>query len=228
VDHAITTLGDPEIRELLRTDLFTQMRADSSSVILHELGLFQGRVRVDIAVVNGSLHGYEIKSDRDSLKRLRTQVAHYCKVLDFATLVVGPRHLCHALSCVPDWWGVALVERDTYGASIAVTRKPRENPARDPRALVQLLWRDAALSLLESRGAARGVRGKPRRDIWDRACEHFTIDEIASAVRQQLKFRSGSEAVQRSRPYCCGNSLTSPPRSSSQRSRIKRHPSTTS
>ena len=61
---------------------------------------------------------------------------------------------------------------------------------------MELLWLDEALSLLEKRGVARGVRGKPRRIVWDRLCEQLEVDEIAAAVRSHLKARAkrqGSE-----------------------------------
>jgi hypothetical protein len=62
--------------------------------------------------------------------------------------------------------------------------------------LVELLWFDDAIGLLEGRDVARGVRGKPRRFVWDRVCEHFSVDEIASAVRTQLKARTTAQGPQ--------------------------------
>ena len=46
-------------------------------MILDELGICRGRVRIDLTVVNGLLHGYEIKSERDTLARLETQADLY-------------------------------------------------------------------------------------------------------------------------------------------------------
>jgi hypothetical protein len=46
------------------------------------------------------------------------------------------------------------------------------------------------MALLEERNAARGVRGKPRRIVWDRVCDRFGVDEIAAAVRARLKTRA--------------------------------------
>ena len=61
---------------------------------------------------------------------------------------------------------------------------------RDSHALVELLWRDAAMALLEKRDAAQGVRGKPRWMVWDRICAVFGVKEIGAAVRAQLKARA--------------------------------------
>lgn len=92
--------ADVDIRPVLRRSLLAST-AGEGSVVVEELGLCRGRVRVDLAVVNGSLHGYEIKSDRDSLDRLAGQADVYSKVLDQVTLVVGERHLAHAMDRVP-------------------------------------------------------------------------------------------------------------------------------
>ncbi len=187
-------LADPDIRHALRIRLLAKHGQDGDTVFIEELGFCCGRVRIDLAAVNGRLHGYEIKSDRDSLRRLNAQAVAYGKVLDQATLVVGTRFLSEASRIVPAWWGVLHVRQTPRGLRFRSVRKPRRNPQRDPRILVELLWADQAVALLEQRNAARGVRGKPRRVVWDRVCEHFGIDEIAAAVRVRLKARTENRA----------------------------------
>lgn len=158
-------------------------------MVIDELGLCRGQVRIDLAVVDGRLHGYEIKSDRDSLRRLDGQVDLYGKVLDRATLVVGARHLVEALRLLPAWWGVLRVYPTARGARLVLIRSGRRNPQRDARSLVELLWLDEARAMLARRDGARGFRGWPRRVVWDRVCEYYQVDEIAAAVRQSLKAR---------------------------------------
>lgn len=183
-------ISDSEIRSTLRTRLSKNLVGKSRPVIIEELGLCRGQVRVDLSVVNGLLHGYEIKSDRDNLRRLSTQVNLYGKVFDRATLVVGERHLAEALDNVPEWWGVLVARRSAKGLQLKTMRSPYSNPKKDPRALVELLWLDDALAMLEERDASRGYRGKARWIVWDRVCELFTLNEIAKAVRAQLKARA--------------------------------------
>lgn len=192
--HKVIGLGDSAIRASLRSRLLGQHGQNADTVLIEELGLRRGQVRIDIAVVNGLLHGYEIKSDRDSLRRLGTQVDIYGKVLDQATLVVGDRFLAEALDIVPAWWGVLHVRPTPRGMQFRTVRRPRRNPQRDPRVLVELLWSDQAMALLEERNATRGVRGKPRRIVWDRVCDRFDVDEIADAVRARLKARATNQA----------------------------------
>ena len=181
--------GDAEIRRLLKAQLSDQHRHQPGTMLIEEFGLCRGQVRVDVAVVNGTLHGYEIKSDRDSLRRLAHQVEFYGQVLDRATLVVGPRHVDEAQRIAPVWWGVQSVLSDRSGITLKQTRSGRRNPSRVARSLVELLWLDECIGMLEARNAVRGFRGKPRRLVWDRLCQLYSLKEIASAVRLHVKTR---------------------------------------
>lgn len=187
--------GDAGIRPALLARLSGHHLDEPGTVIIEELGLCRGKVRVDVAVVNGSLHGYEIKSDRDSLRRLANQVHMYGKVLDRATLVVGERHLPKALTFLPEWWGVLRIITTTRGLQFKAVRRGRKNPKKDPRALVELLWYEDAIALLEEHNIARGLRGKPRQMLWDKICEQFHPGDIATVVRTQLKTRAMSKVL---------------------------------
>ena len=187
--------SDDVIRTALRSRLLVEHATNSDSVFVDELGLCRGQVRVDVAVVNGLLHAYEIKSDCDNLRRLAKQVDIYGRVVDRATIVVGDRLLECASEAVPAWWGVIRVRTKPNGVQLTTVRRPGKNPSRNPRALAELLWSADAISLLEERGIVRGIRGKPRRMLWDRVCEEYSVDEIARAVRLRLKARA-------TRPSC--------------------------
>ncbi len=186
--------GDAEIRSALRAYLLAKYAGEADTAFIEELGLCRGQARIDLAVVNGLLHGFEIKSDRDSLRRLPPQAEVYSRVFERMTLVVGNRHLTEAMEVVPDWWGILRIDQRRTGLAFRVVRRGRRNPVRDPRALVELLWRDEALELLAAKGAARGARGKPRSLVWDRLCEHLDLSEIAATVCTSLKARAATQA----------------------------------
>jgi hypothetical protein len=213
-------ISDRTIRTALRPRLLIE-QTHGDPVLLEELGLCRGLVRADIAVVNGSLHGYEIKSDLDSLHRLQNQADVYGKILDYATLVVGTRLLEDAVRVIPEWWGVLHAHLGADGLEFKTIRNASQNFGRDPRALVELLWFEEAITLLEKFAAARGVRGKPRRVLWDRISERVRVEEIAAAVRDALKSRARGRVVQP--PSICGASYqavaTLP-----QNQTVERHP----
>jgi hypothetical protein len=184
-------LADANLRPALRARLLKRHAKEPDTVLFDELGVCRGVARIDLAAVNGLFHGFEIKSDRDTLRRLEGQVEVYNKVLDRATLVVGEHHLAAAMAMIPDWWGVWRIVESNNGPVFREVRRERANPGRDPRALVEMLWADQAIALLEARNLARGVRGKPRHIVWDRLCEQLALDEIAAAVRAHLKATAG-------------------------------------
>lgn len=186
--------ADAEIRPALRNWIRARVARDPEDAVLDELGLLRGCVRVDLVLVSKILHGFEIKSDRDSLGRLAGQVDVYGKVLDRATLVVGKRHMARALSIIPNWWGVIRVGTSDNGLDFKTLRRSRMNPCRDPRSLAELLWLDDALALLAERDFARGTRGKTRAVVWDTLCAHVGVEEIVAAVCAQLKARSRTQS----------------------------------
>lgn len=191
----VVTAGitDAAIRPFLRDRLLRECESDPETVLVEELGLCRGKVRIDLALVNGTMHGFEIKSDRDSLRRLPVQVDLYSQVLDRATLVVGERFAPRATSVVPSWWGIMRVSVVGRRLRFATLRRARLNPQRNARVLAELLWSDDALAILQERGEAQGLRGKPRHVLWDRLCDCLTVGEIAEAVRSRLKARRGSQ-----------------------------------
>ena len=162
---------------------------DPNTLIVDELALCLGAARVDVAVVNGSVHGYEIKSPRDTLARLPGQADVYGRGLDYVTIVVGETHAKAVDGAIPAWWGVWSAVECNAGVRLKQVRKARRNPATDPLAIAQLLWRNEALDALAERGLAEGMRSKPRAALWRRLAERVPLRELQDVVRQCLKNR---------------------------------------
>lgn len=183
-------MRDADIRHVLRKRLDDKYGGDAGTIIVEELGLCSGSVRADMAVVNGSLKGYEIKSERDTLDRLLAQAEVYNRVFDTVTIVVAGRHLKAAEALVPPWWGIDLATAlGDSNVRIDTIRSESANPEIDPSALVQLLWRDEALALLTSR-AAPLPRKKSRQNVWSCLVANLTLTELRAGVRASLKSRT--------------------------------------
>lgn len=101
--------SDADVRRALRRQL-AQDHHPPATRIIEELGLDEGSVRIDVAVVNGRLLGYEIKSDRDTLDRLREQACVYCSVFDEVVLVAGKRHRAAAARAAGGETAVLVLE----------------------------------------------------------------------------------------------------------------------
>jgi hypothetical protein len=82
-------MNDRRVRTAILRRLSARFSKDPNTLILEEFGIGNGSARVDIAVVNGRIHGFELKSDNDTLDRLPHQVSAFSSVFDRVTLVVG-------------------------------------------------------------------------------------------------------------------------------------------
>src|SRR5690625_4537558 len=101
-------LYDKDIRKILINEFIEtpEFINGPSTIIVNELDVCYGAVIADMVVINGEIHGFEIKSERDTLERLPIQSKFYSKVFDTVTLVVSEKHIEKATKLVPDWWGI--------------------------------------------------------------------------------------------------------------------------
>lgn len=183
-------MNDKQIRVAVHQKLFRRYSATPDAMILEEVGIRHGAARVDFLLVNGLLHGFELKSDKDTLRRLENQIPIYGSVLDRVTLVVGYRLADKALAMIPDWWGVKLASSGKRGAiQFRDARAPKNNPGVQKEALAKLLWQGQALDVLKELGADAGVRSKTRREIYARLAECADLDLIRTKVRYYLSQR---------------------------------------
>ena len=178
--------GDCEVRDLLKRHLANNQFGDDT-VVLDELGLCQGDVRVDVAAVNGELSAFEIKSPADTLARWPKQRRVYSKVVDRAWLVATEKTLESAKA--PAWWGLIRIVQTPNQLGLRVVRTAQVNPSPDPYSIARLLWRDEAIAALAEIGLARGVRTKRRAIAWRRLAQSASLDHIRASVRAALKVR---------------------------------------
>lgn len=157
--------------------------------IFSELGLRHGTTRIDIAVINGVMHGYEIKSDQDTLGRLPEQMDAYSAVFNQVTIVVGKKHLFDVINIVPDWWGIIVARADSNNlVTLNHIRKAGCNPEQDKVSVAKLLWRNEALEILEERGEAQGFRSKSRATIYTKLAVTLDTKTLNKKVRDTLLF----------------------------------------
>jgi hypothetical protein len=195
-------INDPQIRGLLRKQLDAEHFGDPETVVAEELGVLHGSSRIDLAVVNETLHGYELKSDRDSLRLLRGQVDSYCAVFDLVTLVVGERHLLSALDLIPHWWGVRIARLEFGDLVFRDLKLPTMNPSPDAVSVARLLWRDEALFLLRGVGKTECGESRSRDWIYAQLVSRLHLDVLRHAVRQSLKERLARQSG--GLPRSCG------------------------
>jgi hypothetical protein len=188
---------DKSIREVLVKLLVKELRQAQAEMghparIFSELGVEHGVYRADVVTVNGIIHGYEIKSDADDLKRLPEQAEAYSRVFDMVTLVVGETHIIKALSIIPDWWGVKLAKGNPDGsASLSDIRIAIGNKSQDMLSIARLLWRQEALDILSARNDDFGVKTKRREFVYERLASVMNIIDLKEVVCEKLFTRQG-------------------------------------
>lgn len=157
--------------------------------IIPELTICDGLSRVDLAVANGNLFGYEIKSDADTLNRLPLQQEFYNKTFDKVFIVVGERYQNIIENYVPDWWGVYVaIHDDKNNVVIKQKKRGRKNKFISAESLLELLWKDEVKLLLKKNGF-KSLSGKNRRILRQIAIENIPFSEIRNYTRETLKSR---------------------------------------
>jgi hypothetical protein len=186
-------LRDLDIRHALRAALEEKHAAEPDARMVDELGICQGTARVDLAVINGSINGFEIKSDADRLHRLDRQRDAYGTVLDTVTLVTSKRHLPTARK-IPKWWGIIEATPSDNGVRLRHIRKCRPNRKQDPEAVARFLWREEALALLAEHDLHGGMLSKPRLMLWSRLASELEPKVLAAGVggARQRRGRGGA------------------------------------
>jgi len=179
------TTTDQEIREAFMRKKLARMRAQPDTLIVEELGLVNAKARVDIAVLNGYLHGFEIKSGRDTLDRLPEQLEIYSGSLEKLTIVCADRHLKRVRKMAPRWVGLVKATRGPRGGiHFEGVRRAGRNPNASPSMIAHLLWRAEAAEVLGRMNEARSTLRRPRAALYARLGELMTTGELTAVARE--------------------------------------------
>ena len=188
-DAAQSAMRDRDVRDAMLSRLWRWHEGDPDTRVIQEMGIWSGTVRIDIAVINGEMSGFELKSDSDTLTRLPAQAELYSRVFDRMTLVVGERHAEKSKAIVPSWWGVTVARQEHKKVTLTCRRKSQRNPSQDAFLVAQLLWREEALRVLDSYALAKGWRSKTARAIHERLASVLPLETLNHEVRTVLKSR---------------------------------------
>jgi hypothetical protein len=169
---------------------------DPTAAVLHELPLYRGARRADVACVNGVLAGYEIKSEVDSLARLGGQADEYSRIFEYMTVVIAPQHLRSIRRRIDNRWGIWTVHASGTELAFLQVRQPRRNSRLDKHRLGRLLWKPECLRILRTHGI-NVARNALISELWD-ALELLPTQVLCAHVRNALKAR-GDSVFDRSR-----------------------------
>ena len=184
-------MRDQDVRRAVRGRLEADHADDSDTRIVEEMGIWSGSVRIDLAVINGELSGYELKSASDNLSRLPLQALMYSEVFDRMTIVTAEKHLNGCLGTVPDWWGIVIASGKSGDIlDLSSIRSCERNTEQSPLQIARLLWKTEALETLTRHQLDGGIRSKPVDTLHSKLAEELPLDILKNEVRVCLKSRS--------------------------------------
>lgn len=183
-------MSESIVRAALRLHVMSSVAGAEGT--LDELWVPRSNERADIAVIGRCMDGFEIKTERDTLKRLPRQMVAYGRLFDRCTAVLDPRHRPKAETILPEWWGITTVTVDD-AVTFTVVRKASSNPSVDPEILVRLLWRDEAFDALVAIGRAPDVR-TTRSRLWADLLRFASLTQLRAVVRDALLSRTTDQA----------------------------------
>lgn len=140
--------------------------------------------RADVAGIGDATWLFEIKSGRDSLRRLHRQADAFARVADRCVLVAASRHLPDAGVALPPWWGLIEVP-DGPAVTLRWRRAAAPNPATDRRTLLLMLRRHEAEAALTSLGG-RCRAGHRRMSLLAELDRRLDEEGVALCVRDAL------------------------------------------
>lgn len=188
-------ISEADIRNAVRSRAVKYLERSEHIRLVEELELGNCDARIDMAFFGNELLGIEIKSPRDTLKRLPDQASHYSKVFDRVILVADQKFLDSSLDIIPSWWGVVTVLPRASGISFRVNRRPLINPNVEESWVLKLLWKGELVRFLEDEKGLpvqqRDVKQKLRSRILDIANK----DEVKKFSLEAFKTRGNWRCI---------------------------------
>ena len=181
---------DAQIRQALLRRKKTEYARNKDVIVVEELGLAHAKSRIDVAVINGDIHGYEIKSDRDTLARLPSQLEIYYKTLQRLTIVCSNRYIEQVKFMVPDWVGLIEVKTGPRGGIGLYHRiRAKSNPDVDIKMVAHLLWRNEAVALLSGQMPEKFLARKRRSELYQLIEERYSSKALVCEIRKFMAMR---------------------------------------
>ncbi|MGA2908536.1 MAG: sce7726 family protein [Terracidiphilus sp.] len=111
-----------------------------------------GDCKADVAILNGTATVYEVKSERDSLARLKRQIAAYATVFAKVYVIAAEGHISSVVDTAPDFVGILCLNSRHR---ISTLRDAIDQPERtSPGAIFDSIRTEEARMILASFGVS--------------------------------------------------------------------------
>lgn len=155
-----------------------------------------GASRADVlGVIDGALLGFEIKSDRDSYTRLKTQTIDYDEFCDMNFLVVGKSHLKHGHEHIPGHWGMIAVWEEDGEICVEMDQLPAPNPNAKLEKQLSFLWRPE-LAMLQEMNGLPVYKQKSKQFVQQKILEKVPAETLKRQMTDLLFERDYQELLE--------------------------------
>lgn len=130
---------------------------DKKDTVLFEMPVLGSRV--DVGRINGNSYAYEIKTELDSLKRLKKQISDYSRVYEYVYVVIAPIFFDEVVALIPDYCGIWIYNHNKETSSIKFSKKrtAKKSPNLCPYSQLKCLSQQSLLSILP----IKEIKGSP-------------------------------------------------------------------
>ena len=185
-------IGKRDMKELydkdMREALFSYFEDSYSHIrFLEEFSM--GKSRADaIMISENEIVGFELKSDRDSLVRLKSQIPDYDKYYDRNYLVVGEHFEKKSYDVLPSHWGIIKVFERNGSIQVEQLRPSVVNPADTLKKQMEFLWRNELIHIVKEHKLG-GVTNKNKHKLMVTLYDNMSREELKQCLLWEMMER---------------------------------------
>lgn len=135
-------------KNLITTKILIKKHSLESSVLISEM--YVENSKADVVIFNGTSTVYEIKTELDSLNRLKSQLNSYLKCFDKIYIVTTKENILKLENNIPDKVGLIEVTKKNALKEYKKAKSNKENI--DKNELFRLLRKNEIISLMDKLG----------------------------------------------------------------------------
>lgn len=182
---------DLEIRRYFHKKKLRHYHECPNTLVIDELGVAHGKNRADIAVLNGTIHGFEIKSSKDTLSRLPEQINEYSRCFEKVSIIAAPNHIERLKLMLPSWCGLILATKGAKGAiTFKTIRRAQKNPKIEIYAMAHFLWRKEIIEILTQLGESENNLKLSREKLYKLLPESTTTKQLTKLIKAKFMSRT--------------------------------------
>lgn len=182
---------DLEIRRYFHQKKLRHYHECPNTLVIDELGVAHGKNRADIAVLNGIIHGFEIKSSKDTLSRLPEQISEYSRCFEKVSIVAAPNHIEKLQLMLPSWCGLILATKGSKGAiTFKTIRRAQKNPSIEIYAMAHFLWKKEIIEILTQFGESEKNLKLSRENLYKLLPKSTTTKQLTELIKAKFMSRT--------------------------------------